>query len=47
MMRVFQSTPLLVGLPILCQPKEGAVESTFNEQSLTLSHPLLLALQAA
>lgn len=37
MMRVFQLTPLLLGLPLLCQPKEGAVDSTFNEQSQTLS----------
>ena len=35
--RVFQLTPLVVGLPILHQPKEGAVDSTFNEQSQTLS----------
>lgn len=37
MMTVFQLTPVLVGLPILRQPKEGAVDSTFNEQSQTLS----------
>lgn len=43
----------LAGLPILCRPKEGAVESTFNEQSQTLSpspslsQPSLLAPQAA
>lgn len=42
MTRVFQLTPLLVELPILCQPKEGAVDSTFHEQSQTL-----LALLAA
>lgn len=33
MTEVSQLTPLLVGLPILRQPKEGAVDSTFNEQS--------------
>lgn len=37
MTEVSQLTPLLVGLPILRQPKEGAVDSTFNEQSPTLS----------
>lgn len=37
LMRVFQLTPLFVWLPILHQPKEGAVDSTFNEQSQTLS----------
>ena len=31
--------PSAYGLPVLCQPKDGAVESTFTEQSLTLSHP--------
>lgn len=29
--------PLLEGLPVSRQPKEGAVDSTFNEQSQTLS----------
>lgn len=32
-MRVLQLTPVHVELPVLCQPKEGAVGSTFNEQS--------------
>lgn len=35
--QLFQVTPLLVWLPVLCRPKEGAVGSTFNEQSQTLS----------
>lgn len=47
LMRVIQLTPLLVGLPVRYQPKGGAIESTFNEQSLTLSHPPPVALQAA
>lgn len=37
-------TPELAGLPILCRPKEGAVESTFNEQSRTLSLSISLSL---
>lgn len=37
MIRVLKLIPLLVGLPILSQPKEGAVDSTFNEQSQTFS----------
>lgn len=40
-------TPELAGLPILCRPKEGAVESTFNEQSLTLSLCLSISLSAS